>query len=84
MTIDIDTYSANKDFIQKHFLSRYQNDPSRAVGQLASVTHVPCIVVAYYIGPLCDWHPDLINTIKSLISFYGYTDIQNKPEGSPL
>lgn len=66
------------------FLSKYPNDPSRAIGQLAAVTGVPCIVIAYYIGPLCNWHPDLIKSIKSLVDFYGYSEIENKPEGSPI
>lgn len=84
MTVDLETYSVNKQLIIDHFLSRYPNDPSHAVGQIASFTFVPCIVVAYYIGPHCNWHPDLIKTIKVLIDFYGYTDIHNKPEGAPL
>lgn len=84
MTVDIDTYSANKRFIQEHFLAKYKDNPGRAVGSIAQITHVPCIVVAYYIGPVCDWHPDIIKTIKSLIDFYGYSEIKNKPEGAPL
>lgn len=84
MTVNIDTYSANKKFIQDLFLNRYKDDPSRAISQISAVTFVPCIVVAYYIGEVSDWHPDVIKTIKSLISFYGYTRIDNKPEGAPL
>lgn len=84
MTIDLETYSLSKKLVQDRYLDRYKGDPRRAITQISSGTMIPCIVIAYYIGPVCDWHPDLVSNIKSLIDFYGYTEILNKPEGSPL
>lgn len=84
MTLDCSKYEASRKTVENLFLSKFKDDPKRAVGMIASITFVPCIVVAYYIGPLCDWHPDLQASMKSLIDFYGYTEIENKPEGAPF
>jgi len=84
VTIDIGTYSANKTFAINWFNTKGGKDIKRSVGQLASMTFVPCIVIAYWLGEETNWHPDAVSSIKSLIDFYGYTEIKNKPAGSPI
>lgn len=84
MRIDLDTYSVNKKFCIDWFNSKGGKDIKRSVGMLASMTHVPCIAIAYWLGEETNWHPDAISSIKSLVDFYGYTTIENKPQGAPI
>lgn len=84
MTIDIERYSINRKFIQDWYLVKGVDDPKRAIALLASMTSVPCIVVAYYIGEVSAWRPEVVQSIQTFIDFYGYTKIENKPEGAPI
>lgn len=84
MTVDIELYSLNKDFCIRWFKEKGHGDIKRCIGMLASMTFVPCIVVAYWLGEATDWHPDAVSSIKNLIDFYGYTNILNKPPGAPI
>lgn len=84
MTIDLAIYDSNKDFVIGWFNTKGGKDIGRTVSIMASATHVPCIVIAYWLGEHTNWHPDSIISIKSLTDFYGYTDIQNKPPGAPI
>lgn len=84
MTIDLETYSANKKFVIDWFNTKGGKDIKRTIGMMATATFVPCIVIAYWLGEETNWHPDTISSIKSLVDFYGYTNIQNKPLGAPI
>ena len=83
MTIDLDAYDANKKFVLDWFNTRGNRDISNTISTMGFSTMTPCIVIAFWLGPETNWDPNLINTIKSLTRFYGYTDIRNKPEGCP-
>ena len=85
MTIDINTYIVNRTFVQEWYL-RNKNDISigDSIGILAYSTMCPCIAIAFWIGEACNWHPDVIVSINSLIRFYNYEQIIGKPEGCPV
>lgn len=84
MRIDLETYSARREYIHSMYESKYKGDTNRAIGSLAAITMVPCIVIAFYLAEIEGFTPDLIKSINSLIDFYGYSEIQNKPENSPV
>lgn len=84
MHIDIAIYEANKRIVIDWFNTRGGKDIRRTIGMMASVTFVPCIVIAYWLGEETNWDPEAIQAIKGLIDFYGYTKIDNKPPGSPI
>lgn len=84
MRIDIDTYSANKKFVIDWFHSKGGKDIGRTISVMASATMVPCIVIAYWLGEETNWDKIAIERIQGLIDFYGYTQIDNKPKGSPI
>jgi len=84
MTIDIERFSASKHIIINYYEGKGGRDARKSISMGASMTHVPCIVVAYWIGDHAGWPPEVIKTIKGLIEFYGYTEIQGKPVGSPI
>lgn len=84
MTIDLDNYITNKKFVIDWFREKGHGDISSSVSTLAFYTFVPCIAISYWIGEETGWPPEAISSIKSLIDFYGYTKILNKPEGSPI
>lgn len=85
MVVDINTYSINKAFIQEWFLKNRNGESiGTIISLLACSTMCPCIVVAYWIGEVSNWHPDALLSIERLTEFYGYTEILNKPPGAPV
>jgi hypothetical protein len=74
----------NKKQVQEWYLRDYKEDPGYAISLIAASVHIPCIVVAYWIGEVSNWHPDVIQSIKRLTESYGYTTILNKPPGAPI
>lgn len=85
MELNIDSYKLNKRFVlQWYEKNKKDYSPGQAVSVLAVSTMVPCIVIAYWIGEATDWHPEIIHSIQSLMKFYDYSGILNKPPGAPL
>lgn len=84
MKVDIDTYSKSKDFVISWFHSKGMKDIDYTIGTMSPITFVPCIVIAYWLGEETKWDPLCIEAVKRLVDFYGYTEILNKPEGSPI
>lgn len=84
MIVDLN-YGAtvNKKFIQDWWRQRGKDDPDSAIGIMANATTVQCINVAFWIGEIEDYPDWLKKSVDSLIKFYGYTEIINKPEGCP-
>ena len=82
MHVDIALYDASKNTALNWF--RKNRDISRSISMIASFTMVPAIVVAYWIGEETNWHPDAVASIKRLQEFYDYSEILNKPPGSPV
>ncbi len=85
MRIDIQTFDASKRTVLNWFDTKGGQDVKRTISMMAGVTFVPCIVIAYWLGEHTKWQDSQCEkSIKSLIGFYGYTEIQGKPEGSPV
>ena len=84
MVIDLDTYAANKKYIQDHVLRHGKKDPGFAIAMVSAVTHVPVIVCAYWAGEVLDWPESIVKTIKGLIDFYSYSEIKNRPKNAPI
>lgn len=82
MIVDIALYEKNKPIVIDWF--KKSGDVNRTIGMMASITFVPCIVIAYWLGEYTNWHPDTVAAVKRLQEFYDYSSILNKPEGSPL
>jgi len=83
VVIDISLYDASKSLILNLFESS-NRDIKRTISMMGSSTGVPCIVIAYWLGEYTQWHPDTLAAIKRLTDFYDYSEILNKPEGSPI
>lgn len=84
MTIDIAIYDINKDFIQDWYKNKSGGNITYAISMMASITMVPAIVVAYWVGEASDWDPVAVASIVRLKDFYGYTNVLNKPAGAPI
>lgn len=85
MIVDIGIYSVNRDFVRNWYAKNEGKDSiGHAISALACSTMCPCIVIAYWIGEITNWHPEALQAIDRLTKFYGYTEIKNKPEGSPI
>jgi hypothetical protein len=82
--LDIDRYSANKEFIQDYYRGHKDEPLTRMIALLSTSTMVPCVVVSYYVGEVAGWPEEVVDSIKRLTEFYDYDDILNKPEGSPV
>lgn len=83
MIVDIDKYKANKEFIQRWFLQHGTEDVIYSIASMAVATMVPVIVVAYYIGEAAGWPQEVVDHIKVLKVFYGYSEVCNRPINSP-
>lgn len=85
MTIDIGTYDASKRTVIMWFRSKGGSDIKRTISMMSFTTMVPCLVIAYWLGEETKWQdPVAEEHIKSLIAFYRYTNILNKPPGAPI
>lgn len=85
MILDIAKYSSvNRTVVQEWYVkNKDHNTIVQTISIMACSTMCPCICVAYWLGEITEWHPDVIASIKMLTKFYGYTMILNKPEGAP-
>lgn len=83
MVVDIAKFDASKKICVEWFKSKGNGDINYSISRIASYFFVPCIVVAYWIGEVQGFTPELNKKIDNLVSFYGYTKIENKPEGAP-
>lgn len=83
MTIDLDRYIVNKDFIQQYYCEHKEENIVRMISKLSNITLCPCIVVAYWVGDASNWPQEVIDCIKRLKVFYRYDEVLNKPKGSP-
>ena len=54
-----------------------------AISSLADVNKVPCIVLCYWFGEATGWPDEIKDKHDFLKTWYGYTEILNKPEGCP-
>lgn len=81
MVVNIALYEKNK----YHAADWYKRtkDIHRTIGMVSSITMVPAIVVAYWVGELTNWSEESLKAIRSIKNFYDYSEIQNKPEGAP-
>lgn len=84
MRIDLSLYDGSKEFVITWFHTKGGEQINYTVSMMAAVAHVPCIVIAYWLGVETNWHPDSIACIKRLIDFYGYDSIENKPPNAPI
>lgn len=73
----------NKPVVNRWWHTRGHLKPDDAVATMANATTVPCIIVAYWLGEITGYPDWLKKTVDSLVKFYGYTEIKNKPEGCP-
>lgn len=84
MTVDISKYEINKPFAIRYFEGAGGKSVNRSISMIASITGVPCIVVAYWLGDHAGWPQDAIDAVIRLKDFYNYSEILNKPENSPI
>jgi hypothetical protein len=78
MIVDIDKYRVNCDWL-KSFFERQKLKPTYDADKqiiLVSVTsQIPIIAVTYFYGEYYGFDDFIINKIKVLTDFYGYTEI---------
>lgn len=79
MNLNLDNYrSVNKDFF-KVWLDRFPDkNPIDFIGEMSASTFVPIICVAYYVGELKGFTPELQAFIKRLMEFYHIDSISGQ------
>jgi hypothetical protein len=83
MREDLGRYSNElKNNVQRLFLSKEQEDREKILA-ISDPFKVPCIIIAYWCGEVSGYPDYLKKSVDSLMKFYGYTEILNKPEGCP-
>lgn len=82
-SIDLALYSKSKAFVQEWHLQHGRGDHLGTIAKYAGYTHIPCIVLAYWVGEVTGWPKVVVDNIESLKKFYGYIEIKNAPPGAP-
>lgn len=83
MIVDLSKFAPSLRLsVQAIFLSREEEGRKRIL-DISDALSVPCIVIAFWCGEVSDWAPHLKHSVDVLMAFYGYKEIQNKPEGCP-
>ena len=83
MHVDIALYEKSRSLAIDWYESNGKNI-NRTIGMVSSMTMVPCIAVAYWLGAHLNWGPDSVAAIQRLKDFYDYSSIDGKPPGAPL
>jgi len=82
--IDIASYDASKRVIENWLHEREITSYSEACSMLAVFSFVPVIAVAFYVGEIRNWPPEIESIVKRLKDFYGYTEIAGIPKSCPF
>ena len=81
---DLNKYNAErKKFVQDWVKRNGHIDITESVAIMAIASACPCIVVAYWIGEMFNWPDSVKKNVDSLMKFYRYSGVKNKPEGCP-
>lgn len=83
MYIDIGKYENSKSLAIDWF-ETHSKDVNNTISTFASFTSIPCIVIAMWIGEHTNWNEESTKAVVRLQDFYGYTQIDGKPKGSPV
>jgi hypothetical protein len=82
MKVDLSLYSEeSKKFAVEWYNKEGYKDRESAVAVLATITYAPVIVVTYWLGESLDYPEWLEKKVHSIMTFYKYTEIANKPKG---
>lgn len=60
-----------------------QDNPCNAVAIISSISPIPCIVIAYWLGELLGYPDDLKAKVEMLTKYYEYKQILGKPIDCP-
>jgi len=83
MIADLGRYSEQvKTNVQQIFLARKQFEKEKIL-DISDAFKVPCIIIAYWCGEVSGYPDYLKKSVDSLMKFYGYAEVKNKPEGCP-
>ena len=75
MKVEIEQYAANRKLV-KNLLQRKGNDSYKDIASEFSVTaSIPVFVTYFYIGEIIGFNPWIVQRMKALSKFYGYTEI---------
>ena len=85
MIEDLNKFSlARKASVQNWYTNLgYLNGDDKAVAMAAVFSGCPNVVVTYWIAEVAGWNEVLTKHLRSVVNYYGYTDIFNTPENSP-
>ena len=81
MKVDLEKYIVNRDFVQRFYRkNKEMYGLGGSISLCATSTGCACVVVAFYLGEDIGFIPELIEIIKRLTKFYGYTEFIGAPE----
>lgn len=83
MTLDLDKYSVNREFIQKEYARDKNRDITWVISSIGAGIHCPLLALCFYLAETEGFTSQLIQMINSLIKFYGYTQVSGQPDDSP-
>lgn len=83
ISIDVGIYWRQKQPTLDWHKQNARGDINYTISSMAPGTHLPCIIIACWLGEEYGFDEQLIRKIKSLIKFYGYRQILGIPSNWP-
>lgn len=75
MKIEIEQYSENRVFVQNLIDRKGVDSYKDIASEFAVISAIPVFVVYFYIGEIIGFNPWIIERMKALSKFYGYTEV---------
>lgn len=81
--MNLNHYITAKAEIQEWYLRQRGRSGPECISIIASSTHVPAIVCAFFIGEISGWPEDVLDNIETLYKTYSYVGVVGIPESYP-
>jgi hypothetical protein len=83
MKVNLDHFIMAKEGLQRTFVAQNDRDMERAISVVSASTHVPVIVVAFYVGEFLGWPQEVLEIIGRLKKSCRCTEVLGIPESFP-
>jgi hypothetical protein len=83
MRVDLEHFQLVKVGLQRTFVAQNDRDVERAISVVSASTHVPVIVVAFFVGELLGWSDEVVEIIGRLKKSCNCTEVLGIPTDFP-
>ena len=81
--MNLDHYKHSKKDLIELVLKQNNRNILQAISLVSVCTHVPVVVVLFFVGEELNWPEDILKNIELIKKFYSYKNIGGIPESFP-